>query len=340
MDNHHQHLWNPDPVSEYKFIPICVEINSSVMLMVGINQMYFGIEIRHPVYGILFGNLIVALVSSLLNIFVLPFVSEFKYSTLVNGNNITYLVFYLSCWLVLSVLRYAYIIKTNWLHENFTEAKTILLLAYFGVVSVFTLCISSVLGTLMSFGWPAIKAVDMETRSRAICVSIIVGNFILLLGSSCIFYIAILRKRGKLGKNKITSLNVTQNNGISASQTNRIPTPSVFLIENPPINEAFDDIPDQLQIVFETKEQERLRTEINASIRSLETNIVLAVLFIVTFLVAAIFSDSTSLIILTLLKGATPILSTMANFVKIQQLFVSYWIRMKATVLCSESRLM
>lgn len=318
---------NADLVSEWKSITICVEINNSIMLLIGIYHMYFGIEISHPVYGILFGNLIIALSSSLINIFVFPFVTDFKYSTLVNGSSVTYLVFYLSCWLVLSVLRYLYIIKTNWLHEKFTETKTLLLVAYVGVFSVFTVSYASILGTLMGYGWPAIKATDMPTMNKIICIAIIFVNFIFLLGGSCIFYIAILRKRGKLGKNHISSFKVTQNDGISA--TNRLPTPSVFLVENPPIIDAFDQIPDQLQIIFETKEQERQRAEINASIRSLETNTVLAVIIIVTYLLAAVFSNSASLIILTLLKGFTPILTTIANFGKIQELYMSYCIRIR-----------
>ena len=323
-----QTLLNADPISEFKFVPICVEINNSFFLLIGICQMYCGIEIRHPVYGILFGNLIIALASSLLNIFVFPYLSDFTYSTLVNGNNVTYFVFYLSCWLILSVLRYAYVIKPHWLHEKFPEPRTLLLLSYIGVLSVFTFFYATVLGTLMGFGWPSIKLFNMRTKHKIICTSVILGNLTVLLGISCIFYIVILRKRGKLGQNQIAPLQVATTDGISAMQANKSQQ-----IEISAILGVTDQMPDQFQMIAESKELERQRTEINTSMRSLETNMVLAVLILLTFFVAAAFSNNTSLIILTILKGFTPILTTVANFGKIQQLTLDYCNRIKETVI-------
>ncbi len=313
-----------DPISEFKFFPICVEINNSFFLLIGIYQMYCGIEISHPVYGLLFGNLIIALVSSLLNIFVFPYLTDFKYSTLVNGNNVTYFVFYLSCWLILSALRYAYIIKTHWLHARFPEPRTILLLAFIGVLSVFAFCYATVLGTLMFFGWPAIKLYNMTAKHKIVCILIIAGNLIVLLTSSCVFYIAILRQRGKLGHNKIASSQNATNDEISKIEENKSQQ-----VEN----SVSTDATDQFQIASESKELEKERTEINTSMRSLETNMILAVTIIGTFLVSVIFSNNTSLIILTVLKGFAPILTTIANFGKIQQLIVALWIRTRDTVL-------
>jgi hypothetical protein len=220
---------NSDPVSDFKYVPICVEVNNSILLCIGICQMYCGIEISHPVYGILFGHLIIALVSSLLNISVFPYLTDFKYSTLVNGNNVTYFVFYLSCWLILSVLRYAYVIKAHWLHEKFSKPRTVLILAYIGVLSVFTFCYTTVLGTLMFFGWPTVKLFNMRTKQKIICTSIILGNLTALLGISCMFYIAILRKRGKLGQNKISTSQPVSNDEISANKSQQVSiSPTIY----------------------------------------------------------------------------------------------------------------
>jgi hypothetical protein len=50
--------------------------------------MYNGIEIEHPVFSVLFCNLIVAFVSSVVNVISYPFDKEIKYSTIINGNNV------------------------------------------------------------------------------------------------------------------------------------------------------------------------------------------------------------------------------------------------------------
>ncbi len=74
---------------EVVFIPIFLELFNIIMLIAGICLLYLGIEISHPVYGLLFSNLIVTTISSLINVFVFPFVKTIQYNTLVNGNNST-----------------------------------------------------------------------------------------------------------------------------------------------------------------------------------------------------------------------------------------------------------
>lgn len=315
MQDQHQ-LSNLDDLLNFKFASICAEMSNIVFLLIGICQMYYGIEISHPVYGILFGNLIITLVSSFLNVFVFPFVTEFKYSTLLNGNNVAYFSLYLCCWLILSVLRYFYIVKADWLHAKFPNPRTLLKLACIGALAIFICSFFIVSVTLLTCGWPATKVIHMGTEKRILCISIIIGNFVVLLGICCILYVAILKKRVKLGENQIAPIHLPTNDANSQP---------VFLIE--------DHFQNQFQIDAESKELETQRTEVDAAIRSLGTNIVLAITIIVTFLFTFIFPFE-SFIILTVLKGLTPILSTVANFGKIRQLIMVYWVRIKETVMC------
>lgn len=292
-----EHNFEKVSKEEYILFPVCLEVGSSILLLLGIHQMYVGIEINHPVYGILFGNLMFALVSSLINIFVFPFLTNFKYSALVNANITIYFLFHDSCWCVLSVLRYFYIIHKNWLHDKFPEAKTILILASFGIFTIFTICFFSVLGPLVAFGWPKIKVFDMPLEAKIIGLSLILGNLIFLLGTSCIFYIMILGKRGKFCINKVSPIEQEVSENSEAS-----------------INCELENL------------------EINAAILSLETNFVLCAIGFATFILVTISSDNLVVIVLILIKGLTPIFTTIANFGKIQQLIVSCYEKLKVIV--------
>jgi hypothetical protein len=368
---------NPDPFTEHKVVPISVEVINVTVLLIGVYQMYFGIEIGHPIYGLLFLNLVLALVSSLINIFIFPFLTDFKYSTIVSGNNITYLVFYLSCWCVLSVLRYGYIIHNHWIHEKFQESRTLLKCACISVCIIFVLSYSTILFPILMFGWPHVKLYNMTTYKKTVGILLIFINFSLLLGSSCIFYIAILRKRGKLGQNKITSSYSTEH-GVEKQEKNK--NELTLAVGNLPMHQVQSEFPLQVpfaapklsdfgktkinvqnhssrsnihdlkeeseislsqnhptisnsigrptigqsQMQFDKKEAEKLNAEITASIRSLETNLVLVTLIIATFLFGTIFSEGSFAIIFIVLKGFTPVLTTIANFGKIRLLFTSY----------------
>jgi hypothetical protein len=63
------------------------ELINMAFLLLGIYGMYRGIEIQHPLYAILFCNLIVPLISTIINITVFGFVSLEKYARLSNATN-------------------------------------------------------------------------------------------------------------------------------------------------------------------------------------------------------------------------------------------------------------
>jgi hypothetical protein len=280
-----------------------MELTNTIVLLILIRLIYLGIEISHPVYSILFGNLIVALTSSLINIFAFPFMTKMKYSTLANGNNTIYLIFYYSCWCALSGLRYIYIIHNNWLHEKFPEAKQISIRACLGVLSIFFTCIFSILGPLLAFGWPGIKVFEMPTKSKLISLTLIFGTLTLLMGSSCIFYIMILRENGKIFTNKI------------------------FTIEEPNIDTSEN-----------SASMEKRALEMKSAIRSLKTNIVLCGTAVLILILISIGSDQIHMVIIILIKALLPMFATVLNFEKIQELMFCYCETLRNSIVTVKQR--
>ena len=168
--------------------------------------MYNGIEISHPVYTTLFFNMIVTLLSCVIDVVVFPFVYNLKYGTLVNGNSVLCVLFHFCSWFVLSVLRYFYIVLPTRLHNRFPEPKVLSSLAIVSVVAIFVTSCAGMLGTMVYFGWPQVKIYHMETGPKIICVATILCIYTVMLSLSCLFYILVLRQRGKLGVNQVAVL--------------------------------------------------------------------------------------------------------------------------------------
>ncbi len=80
----------------------------------------------------------------------------------------------------------------------------------------------------------------------------------------------------------------------------------------------------QTMMTSET-ELKRLNGEMSAATRSMKTNLVLSVAFLFIFLSLSIFSDILNVLICSSLKGFVPILTTIANFGKIQHILLLYW---------------
>jgi hypothetical protein len=185
--------------------------------------MYYGIEIDHPVFRVLFCNLIVAFISSVVNVIAYPIETDIKYSTIVNGNNSFCLFFHCCCWLIVSVLRYIYIIHKDWLLRRFPNPKTMNKLAVASVFTIYLAFFSIVVVVCMLCGWPQQKIFEMPMPQRAISAGAFFGSCILLIFFSCPFNLLILRKRGRLRNNKvgidISALNV-QESAIEMAMTN------------------------------------------------------------------------------------------------------------------------
>ena len=71
-------------------------------------------QISHPVYAVLFLNLLVQLASSVLGLAAYPFLETAKYVRLANGNNSLSLLFHCSAWCITSVLRFVIAFLEMW----------------------------------------------------------------------------------------------------------------------------------------------------------------------------------------------------------------------------------
>jgi hypothetical protein len=189
--------------NEFLFVQMSPGCINTFLLSVGLYQMYSGIEIAHPVYAVLFCNLLVTLISSMIDVFIFPFITILSYSVLVNGSCITCFLFHCCSWCILSCLRYLYIVHSKWLHDRLPNSRTVCVIAILSIFCIFLLTSGAVLGVVMSFGWPYQRAADMSATQRMINAGAILTTYFSLVGASCFFYISVLRKRGKLGINNV-----------------------------------------------------------------------------------------------------------------------------------------
>jgi hypothetical protein len=171
--------------------------------------MYNGVEIEHPVYRVLFCNLIVTFSSSAVNLIAYPIEKEIKYSTIVNSNNAFSLLFHCCCWLIVSLLRFVYIVHKDWLLERFPDQIVLNKLAVASVFVTYLICLLLVIIVCMLCGWPKLKVFEMPMPQKAISAGTLFGIHILLICFSCFFYLLILRKRGILRNNKV-GINISE----------------------------------------------------------------------------------------------------------------------------------
>jgi hypothetical protein len=73
-------------------------------------------------------------------------------------------------------------------------------------------------------------------------------------------------------------------------------------------------------------------SEIAAAARSLKTNLILSLVFIIGFYFLASFSEILTVVIVSAMKGLVPILTTIANFGKIQHVLALYGQRIYFTL--------
>jgi hypothetical protein len=114
-------------------------------LSCGIYGMYRGIEIAHPLYAVLFLNLIVPLVSTTLNIAAFFFISTVRYIVFSNIINALSLFFHCTSWLVTSGLRFVYIIYGDWFNNWIPSQKLQ------SISAVIVTCVLTVILSLPTF---------------------------------------------------------------------------------------------------------------------------------------------------------------------------------------------
>jgi hypothetical protein len=179
---------------------VCDTLNIAALLC-GICQMYLAIEIGHPVYATLFCNLISVLLSSTLEIVAIPFLEYIRVKTFVKNCTAFVVIFHACTWLVMSVLRYLYIVHNNWVHKTFPDARKLTVLSLCLTYCIYCITISTFLPLFFINKWPYIEVIEMEMTDRIACSITFLGSYICILGISSIFYTLILHQRGSIGKN-------------------------------------------------------------------------------------------------------------------------------------------
>ena len=113
---------------------IMPEYINAVMLRMAIYGMYKGIEILHPIYSVLFVNLITGLCQTVFNLLVFNFVRTDLFIRIANATNCCYLTFHCTAWSVTSILRYVFIMHKDWIESKFENLKTLSSISVLGVM--------------------------------------------------------------------------------------------------------------------------------------------------------------------------------------------------------------
>jgi hypothetical protein len=137
----------------------------------------------------------------------------------------------------------------------------------------------------------------------------------------------ILRKRGKFGHNKVHILDPRPVEEIQMSTISLQNTNAELSGTSNQNEERISHTIQSLKLSNDNGgvKQVRQLAEIQSAVRSLETNFVFSSLLIVTFLIGALYSNPISANIFICLKGFSPILTMVLNFVKIQQLVQDFF---------------
>jgi hypothetical protein len=104
---------------------LCVmpEYFNLFFLSCGLYGMYQGIEISHPLYAVLFLNIVASLLTTMLSITTFFFVSTVNYILFSNIINCLSLLFHCASWFVTSVLRFVFIIYGDWFNNLIPSQK-------------------------------------------------------------------------------------------------------------------------------------------------------------------------------------------------------------------------
>ena len=189
-------------------VQLLPEIFNSILTIAGIIQMYHGIEISHPVYLVLFCNLVASLISSLIDLVAFPITEVTTFEMVLLANGVFYLVFHSTCWEVVSILRYVYIVHPSWIGVKVPAEKNLCRMSLAFVFVQYTFGVVSMLVVLTICGWPKTRVVHMSKTKMLASTVIQMINLIIPVMVSIAFSLLLIAKRGKLGLNKIDAQEV------------------------------------------------------------------------------------------------------------------------------------
>ena len=103
---------------------VAPEYLNFVVLLLAVYGMYQGVEIQHPLYSVLFLNLIIPLCLTATNMIGFVFIPCSKYIILSNSNSAFCIYFHCKCWCLSSIIRYKYIVSPDWIHNLIPNSRT------------------------------------------------------------------------------------------------------------------------------------------------------------------------------------------------------------------------
>jgi hypothetical protein len=195
-------------------LTLLTELVSLPVLAGAILIMFQGVEINHPVYSVLFDNLIFSFFITAITI-ISAFASNIKIFLNVSAfGNMISLLHHHSSWMVLSGLRYAYIVKPDWLHSTWPDVKRLrnmsVAIVYIFLIVFVALAFSILLVFAVPFGWPKIHfwAIPYHEKVKIVGIFLIAHHIPALFG--LLIYILLVYATTY----KLTKIGVLQNEEI------------------------------------------------------------------------------------------------------------------------------
>ena len=104
-------------------VAVIPEYINLFLLIMAICGMYRGIEVGHPIYAVLFLNLIIPFCATLAQICLFFFIENQQYLMIGTFLGAFCLLFHCNTWCITSVVRYIYIAHENWVHSKIPSMK-------------------------------------------------------------------------------------------------------------------------------------------------------------------------------------------------------------------------
>ena len=187
------------------------EVLNLFFLSIGTYGMFQGTDINHPIYALLFSNLIFPLICTILNfvILILKSFDQWMRASMMINNLST--LFHLVSWSVTSILRFLYLEHHNWLDSKFTDVKKLKILSLFAQFGfyLFLLILNLVCLSInaVPYGWPKKTFLHHVPFNLQIRVSAFFACvYVLPVLVSVTFYVILLTRRSKLFHNSVDLL--------------------------------------------------------------------------------------------------------------------------------------
>ena len=137
------------------------EYANLLLFIVGIFGMFNGVEISHPIFSVLFTNVVIGLISTFSNIFGFIFLKFDHYIGYSNGCNGIFLSFHCSVWCVTSILRFIYVLHIGWIDKRFPNQNKLTAISVASVYLLFAILVLPVAGTAISLGKNKFKCIQL-----------------------------------------------------------------------------------------------------------------------------------------------------------------------------------